>query len=146
MDRIDRNDRNDSNWNCGHFLSSNCNSKIVDFASEKTPAWSATHFIFFPYGTQPFYALCIYLKLQNKRLHFIFLLLDLELVKVIQGFGSALTLKSSLIFTEDRVMIMTSTLLLMCWILLWHFHVSYAFSVTFWTACNTSKLEIFRNK
>lgn len=63
-----------------------------------------------------------------------------------QDFRSALTLKSPLISTVDIVMIMTSTLLLMCRILLWHFHVSSAFSVTFWTACNSSKSKVFRNK
>lgn len=64
--------RIDSNWNCGHFLSRNCKSKIMDFASKRISAWSTTLFMVFPHGTQPFSTLCICLKFQKKRVHFIF--------------------------------------------------------------------------
>lgn len=94
----------------------------------------------------PFLSCASTLSSRSKGCISFLLLLDLELANVIQDFRSALTLKSPLISTVDIVMIMTSTLLLMCQSLLWHFHASSAFSVTFWTACNSSKSEIFRNK
>lgn len=130
----------------GIFFLINCCSKITDFASKRISGWSTNILHFFHMELNPFLNCASTLSSRNKGCISFLLLLDLELANVIQDFRSALTLKSPLISTVDFVIIMTSTLLLMCQSLLWHFHASSAFSVTFWTACNSSKSEIFRNK
>lgn len=47
---------------------------------------------FFPYGFQPFSALCINLKFQEKRLHFIFAAIRSRLFTVTQDFRSVVAL------------------------------------------------------
>lgn len=66
MDRIDR------TGILGHFLLRNFKSKIMNFTSKRITTWSIKLLYFFPYRFQPFSALCIYLKFQEKILHFIF--------------------------------------------------------------------------
>lgn len=66
MKSIDRNGMH------GHFLLRHFKSKIMDFTSKRIWTWSITILGFFQYGFQPFSASCIYLKFQEKRLHFIF--------------------------------------------------------------------------